>query len=740
MTPRTSRVQAMVLLASLSFIAVPSAVADIKSWGVGDGFWNTASNWSPVGVPLPADFVLIGNTVAAQNEWVTMNVNSVISSLTVTDGMAVDTDGALLVVTGTTTLSGSNSDGQQIYPSRIIVDDGMQAVDYVTQDLTMSDGASLQIQGGAVVQVNGVMTLNDPSSCSGHGTLNLTGDQPVVLLKNGFLSAAVEGLTVNQLGEGLIDLDGTSIGDILNITLSRIDGSAFAWMTFNGDALADPMGDEIWVSENNVLTMNFSAGWAVDSVSEISFFNNISFPAPGEINGTALDLSANLDLFTGAHGQFNCPVTLQAPIFADLSPNARLEFTAATILNGGDYVLEEGANVDFAGPTTVQGGTFATFSSSASDGTIDFLGSTTWNGDIVVDGVARQIGDASVTGPSQIDAGVFDFGLLNNWSIGNGLVVNAGAIGSLFAGSSFADFSIAGTFLGKLTVNLTDPNAEWNQLGDLNLGGVAAIMTTRIAGSRIRINGDANITNRVQITADAILDAGSEVNFASATARLQLAGTSLVDDGCAFTGGGLLANAASGDMTLAQGTNLGASSLSNAGTLRLGSSPGLVFTQGFSSERTATWVVELGGSAPGFEHDQLVVTGTQVSLGGVLDARLIDLGGGFFQPGLGDEFLILTSASAVPTGSFSNQPVSFIPGKAYIWTVNYLTDGVSLEVADIVPCPADLDGDGKVDGADLGILLSEWGACGGCIADITLDGVVDGADLGYLLSNWGPCL
>jgi len=50
--------------------------------------------------------------------------------------------------------------------------------------------------------------------------------------------------------------------------------------------------------------------------------------------------------------------------------------------------------------------------------------------------------------------------------------------------------------------------------------------------------------------------------------------------------------------------------------------------------------------------------------------------------------------------------------------------------------PADLNGDGVVDGADLGILLSNWGKCLGCPADLNGDGVVDGADLGILLSAW----
>jgi hypothetical protein len=48
---------------------------------------------------------------------------------------------------------------------------------------------------------------------------------------------------------------------------------------------------------------------------------------------------------------------------------------------------------------------------------------------------------------------------------------------------------------------------------------------------------------------------------------------------------------------------------------------------------------------------------------------------------------------------------------------------------------ADLNCDGSVGGADLGILLANWGTSGP--GDLDGDGTVSGADLGVLLSNWG---
>jgi hypothetical protein len=51
--------------------------------------------------------------------------------------------------------------------------------------------------------------------------------------------------------------------------------------------------------------------------------------------------------------------------------------------------------------------------------------------------------------------------------------------------------------------------------------------------------------------------------------------------------------------------------------------------------------------------------------------------------------------------------------------------------------PADLNGDGVVDAADLAILLSQWGCTKGCSADLNADGTVDAADLTILLGAWG---
>ncbi len=66
------------------------------------------------------------------------------------------------------------------------------------------------------------------------------------------------------------------------------------------------------------------------------------------------------------------------------------------------------------------------------------------------------------------------------------------------------------------------------------------------------------------------------------------------------------------------------------------------------------------------------------------------------------------------------------------------------ETIDIDPdaepaCVGDLNDDGLINSADLGLLLGSWGNAGDPAADLNDDAVVDSADLGLMLGLWGPC-
>ena len=129
--------------------------------------------------------------------------------------------------------------------------------------------------------------------------------------------------------------------------------------------------------------------------------------------------------------------------------------------------------------------------------------------------------------------------------------------------------------------------------------------------------------------------------------------------------------------------------------------------------------IEIGGLAPGTQHDRLAVTG-ELTLGGTLRAALID----GFAPAVGDEFDILDWTTL--SGEFAAFELPALAGLR--WDVSQLyTTGV-LAVAPLFE--ADFDADGRVDGADLALWQAGFGGSGADRddGDATGDGLVDGAD------------
>ena len=57
----------------------------------------------------------------------------------------------------------------------------------------------------------------------------------------------------------------------------------------------------------------------------------------------------------------------------------------------------------------------------------------------------------------------------------------------------------------------------------------------------------------------------------------------------------------------------------------------------------------------------------------------------------------------------------------------------------VITNPADINGDGVVDVADMLLLLGAWGVCDnqtGCIEDLNGDGTIDVADMLEMLGAW----
>ncbi len=116
----------------------------------------------------------------------------------------------------------------------------------------------------------------------------------------------------------------------------------------------------------------------------------------------------------------------------------------------------------------------------------------------------------------------------------------------------------------------------------------------------------------------------------------------------------------------------------------------------------------------------------------------VSYGGPGFTCSLGPLVTCNNNSAGCNGGSVVNFDV--VPGETFTIRVGgaFGTQGTGvINATCTTTCDGDINGDGVVNGADLGLLLNQWGGPGS--ADINGDGVVDGADLGLLLAAWGPC-
>lgn len=296
----------------------------------------------------------------------------------------------------------------------------------------------------------------------------------------------------------------------------------------------------------------------------------------------------------------------------------------------------------------------------------------------------------------------------------------AGAAGpTTITAANGAAFTTGSTVLGAAPgfhsfAQLFSPDTHWNATSDFRIGTPSAPTEEAPATGQLDVNFGSLLTVADTLTV-------------SENGLLQLTqGFALVGTGPAPTTPNTLEVYPDG--TLAGGGQINGS-VHSAGTIAPGDSTGILDVQGgLALEPTSQLVLEIAGTAPGTDHDQLAVTGA-VTLDGELN---VEAPSTFFIPDVGDEIQLLTYASVVGDfSSFTGLDV-FFPERMLIPVKN------PTDYRLVTALAGDVNRDGKVDMLDANQLSENWlatdtGYAGG---DANLDGIVDGRDANLVSQNF----
>lgn len=183
-----------------------------------------------------------------------------------------------------------------------------------------------------------------------------------------------------------------------------------------------------------------------------------------------------------------------------------------------------------------------------------------------------------------------------------------------------------------------------------------------------------------------------------------------------FTGGALHAQTFNGNL------------LNQGGILTPATSPGTITINGaYTQQLNATLQIELGGTTPDSQHDQLNVTGA-LTLAGALDLQFLN----DFNPAPLDTFTIATFDTLL--GDFDE-----ILGQTLDSGLLLIPQITEHTYDLVVAIPADFNLDGQVDVADLSTWATGFGATNTDFqfGDANLDGQVDVADLSAWATRFG---
>ena len=622
---------ALVLAAS---VAASKVFAVDSIWIGGTGNWASLANWQGGQVPNSGKDAYINNGGTAQ-----------IGSLSGTAVTIRLTLGSNAGQSGTLQITGVNLDvlGATVVgdagAGTLIVQNGGSFTDYFRNRITIAKSigsvGNVSIIGGSVLQTS-------------------------------------DYIDVGVLGAGILT--------IADASLVHVDGSSL------------PPGFAPWANINSLSTVNIGTGGLAGTLDVSTIYNYGTFNynhsntiavtttivGAGTINknGTGITTLSGASGFAGTFsssgGQLVLQGTFSAPLYT-ASTGGTLRFDTSTVnMTGTQSVRANGGTVRFDATTVNMSGTSAIHSIG---GTVEYSGATINGGSlrgqlpgagthtIVSNPSNTQFNNVSIqSSASVVQNSATSFNTVTN---GGRLTSNAFLFYEVGTNASSGNIIVNNSFntrdfinYGQITVN--SGGSLFHKQGNLASGG----------GSRITVNS------------------GGLVNLMDGS-QLDLNGALLINNG--NISGTVNVNYGS----LAKGTGTyGVVNVNTGGVYAPGNSPGISTATALTFDSTPvasgapTLAIELGGTTPGMQYDQLHVT-AQLALGGSLQISLLDS----FSPASGQTFDILDWGSL--SGTFATLQLPALSG-SLVWNTTQLYTAGILSVG----LPGDYNANGTVDAAD----------------------------------------
>ena len=465
------------------------------------------------------------------------------------------------------------------------------------------------------------------------------------------------------------------------------------------------------VNVNAMSTLNIGAGGLAGVLQAGGLVNNniIIFD---HTNATtlAVPISGN-GLIVKENSSGNTTLTKLAAFTGTIVAQAGLMTLQGTANAAGGYLADSNGTLRFSAGTVNLGS--ASIQAGA-DGAVEYSGSTVRGGYLRGPGTHTILAAAGAT---TLD-GVQTFNSTN--------IVQDGV-------ASLLNFTNGGTITSNTA--LTFNGGSNAASGAINVNATLEMYDVRNSGV-VTVNDGGVINNQL---GNLVNGGGSRTTIAAGGAVNLLGGTTMDLNGALLVNNGAVAGTVNVNYgSLAKGTgSYDVVNVNEGGAYSPGNSPGIStaasvdFQAGSFSSGAPRLVMELGGTAPGTQYDQLRVAGG-LTLNGTLDVELVNSGAGLFSPQAGQSFDILDWGSL--SGTFSTLQLPTL-GSGLTWNTSqlYATGVLSVVSAGV---PGDYNNNGVVDAADY-VLWRNFNNTNTTLPNDTTPGTVDNADYAVWRAHFG---